>query len=64
MKYVYIFFGGRSMTAFWALFTFGTILAFRGQLTARYVELAGALHTFVIIRAVSEDKFRGGIKTP
>jgi hypothetical protein len=60
MKYLYAFAGGRSMTAFWVLLAIGAVLAFRGQLTGHYVALAGTLHAFVIVRAVSEDKFCEG----
>lgn len=60
MKYLYVFAGGRSMTAFWVLFLIGAILAFLGKLTGHYVALAGTLHTFVVLRAASEDKFCNG----
>jgi hypothetical protein len=63
MYSVYGFFGGRSMTAFWALFIVGAALAFSGHLTSAFVALAGTLHGFVIARAISEDKFCNG-KTP
>jgi hypothetical protein len=57
---VYTFLGGRSMTAFWALFIVGSALAFSGKLTGDFVTLGGLLHSFVIVRAISEDKFCNG----
>jgi hypothetical protein len=60
MRYVYTFFGGRSMTAFFVIFIVGAVLAFANKLTSQYVYLAGTLHGFVIVRAVSEDKYCNG----
>jgi hypothetical protein len=57
---MYALLGGRSMTAFWALFLVGSVLAFRGQLHSDYVAMAATLHGFVIVRAVSEDKYLQG----
>lgn len=48
------------MTAFCALFLVGSVLAFRGQLHSDHVAMAATLHSFVIIRAVSEDKYLHG----
>jgi hypothetical protein len=57
---LYALLGGRSMAAFWALLIVGSALAFRGQLHNDFVVLAATLHTFVIVRAVSEDKYLHG----
>lgn len=61
MNYVYSFFGGRSMTAFWSLFAVGSMLAFSSKMSGTdFVALGGLLHSFVIVRAISEDKFCSG----
>ena len=64
MQHVYDFFGGRSTTAFWAILTIGSLLAFGGKLTGEFVALVTALHAFVIVRSISEDKFCGGSSCP
>lgn len=60
MIVVYNFFGGRSMTAFWAIFMVGAALAFLHRLTPAFAALAGTLQAFVIARAISEDKYCDG----
>jgi len=64
VQHVYDFFGGRSTTAFWAILTIGSLLAFDGKLTTEFVALVSTLHAFVIVRAISEDKFCGGTRCP
>lgn len=43
--------------AFFAITSF--ILALKGLLTAQYVAAIGAIHTFVVVRAVVEDVKNG-----
>ncbi len=55
MSHPYKLVGGRSMAAFWALLTIGTVLAFLGKLDAQFVAFAALLQTFVTARAVADD---------
>ena len=64
MLHVYAFFGGRSTTAFWAILAIGSLLAFTGKLTGEFVALVSTLHAFLIVRAISEDKFCNGSQCP
>ena len=65
MLHVYDFFGGRSTTAFWIILTIGSFGLFLGKISGgEFVSLVIALHAFLIVRAVSEDKYCGGNQCP
>lgn len=57
MRCVYNFFGGRSTTFAWLFSIAGVVALFMRLLTGHeFVLLVGAVHTFVIVRAISEDR--------
>ena len=61
MSRVYAFFGGRSTTAFWIILTIGSCGLFAGKVSGgEYVALVSTLHGFLIVRAISEDKYCNG----
>jgi hypothetical protein len=61
---VYVFFGGRSMTAFWIILGIGAALAFQGKLTPEFAGLVSVILICVNARAVSEDKYLCGKQCP
>ena len=61
MLHVYAFFGGRSTLFAWVFTIAGVFALFFGFLSgAQFVALGGMVHGFVIVRAVSEDKYCNG----
>jgi len=55
MRIIYNFCGGCSKFFALVILAIGTALAILHKLDGSFVALAGAVHTFVVIRAVAED---------
>jgi hypothetical protein len=62
---IYLFFGGRSTTAFWIVLTIGTVGLFLNKIGGgEFVALVSTLHAFLIVRSISEDKYCNGEQCP
>lgn len=56
MKYVYIFFGGRSTTFAWTFTVAGIVGFFTARLTgAQFLTFAGIIHGWVAVRSMMDD---------
>jgi hypothetical protein len=55
MKYIYIFFQGKSTFFAFMFFSVGSALAFLGKLTAEYAALATGVQLLLVTRSVMDD---------
>lgn len=55
MKYIYMFFEGKSTFFAFIFFSVGSALAFLGKLTPEYVAMASAVQLLLVTRSIMDD---------